>query len=51
MTCSAATSGNRNSCQDITHTFSVVGGDSISIAFVETNAVPFNKVTIELVCQ
>jgi Collagen triple helix repeat (20 copies) len=51
MTCSATTNGSSNSCKDISHTFSVVGGDSISIAFVETNATPFNKVTIELVCQ
>jgi hypothetical protein len=54
MTCSVATSGSNSSsgsCRDISHTFSVAGGDSISIAFVETNATPFNKVTVELVCQ
>jgi hypothetical protein len=51
MTCAAATNGSSSSCKDISHTFSVASGDSISIAFVETNATPFNKVTVELVCQ
>lgn len=51
MTCSVTTNGNSSSCQDKSHTFSVAGGDSISVAFVETNANPFNKVTVELVCQ
>ncbi|GGG83898.1 DNRLRE domain-containing protein [Edaphobacter dinghuensis] len=51
MTCSVSTNGNSSSCQDKTHTFSAAGGDTISISFVETNATPFNKVTVELVCQ
>jgi hypothetical protein len=51
MTCSGATNGNHLSCRDTTHVFSVAVGDSISIAFVETNATPFNKVTVALVCQ
>ncbi len=54
MTCSAATSGlnsSSNSCKDISHTFTVAGGDSISIAFVESNSAAFNKVTVELICQ
>jgi hypothetical protein len=51
MTCSGTTNGNRLGCRDTTHVFSVAAGDSISIAFVETNATPFNKVTISLVCQ
>ena len=51
MTCSVTTNGNSAGCQDTTHTFPVLAGDSVSIAFVENNATPFNKVTVELVCQ
>ena len=51
MTCSVTTNGNGSSCQDRTHTFSVAGGDSISVAFSETNINPFNKVVVNLVCQ
>jgi hypothetical protein len=51
MTCSGTTNGNRLGCRDTTHVFSVAAGDSISIAFIETNATPFNKVTVSLVCQ
>jgi Collagen triple helix repeat (20 copies) len=51
MTCSGTTNGNHLACRDTTHVFSVAAGDSISIAFVETNATPFNKVTVSLVCQ
>ncbi len=51
MTCSGTTNGNSLGCRDTTHVFSVAAGDNISIAFVETNATPFNKVTISLVCQ
>ena len=50
MTCSVTTNGNGSSCQDKTHTFSVAGGDSISVAFSETNVNPFNKVVVNLVC-
>jgi hypothetical protein len=51
MTCSVTTNGNHSSCRDTTHTFSVAGGDSISLAFIENNATPFNKITVGLVCQ
>jgi hypothetical protein len=51
MTCSVATNGNGSSCQDKTHTFTVVGGDSISLAFRETNGAPYNMMTVGLVCQ
>jgi Collagen triple helix repeat (20 copies) len=51
MTCSVSTNGNGSSCRDTTHTFAVVGGDSISVAFSETNINPYNMVTVELVCQ
>jgi hypothetical protein len=51
MTCSGTTNGNSSGCRDTTHVFSVAAGDSISIAFIETNAAPFNKVTVSLVCQ
>jgi hypothetical protein len=51
MTCSGTTNGNSSGCRDTTHVFSVAAGDSISIAFVETNVTPYNRVTISLVCQ
>ncbi|MEO6923736.1 MAG: DNRLRE domain-containing protein [Bryocella sp.] len=54
MSCSVTTnSGNsfRSSCQDATHTFTVAGGDNISILFSETNTAPLNKVTVALVCN
>lgn len=51
MTCSATTNGNGTSCRDTTHTFSVSAGDLISVSFIETNANPFNKINVELVCQ
>jgi hypothetical protein len=51
MACSATTNGNAISCRDTTHTFSVSAGDLISVSFVETNANPYNKINVELVCQ
>jgi hypothetical protein len=51
MSCSATTNGNGSSCKDATHTFSVSGGDAITVSFSETNINPFNKVTVQLVCQ
>lgn len=51
MTCSVTTNGNSSSCQDKTHTFSVAGGDSISIAFKETVGSPYNMITVGLVCE
>lgn len=51
MSCSVNTNGNGSSCQDATHTFSVAGGDSITTVFTETNINPFNRVTVNLVCQ
>jgi hypothetical protein len=51
MTCSGTTNGNSSGCRDTTHVFSVAAGDSISIAFVETSTIAFNKVTVSLVCQ
>jgi hypothetical protein len=51
LSCSVTTNGNSSSCRDTTHTFSASGGDGISIAFRETNANPFNRVDVQLVCQ
>ena len=51
MSCSVTTNNNGSSCQDKTHTFAVAGGDSISVAFSESNINPFNKVVVNLVCQ
>jgi len=39
------------SITDTTHTFSVAQGDSLAIAFHETNSLPSNMVTVALVCQ
>jgi len=51
MSCSVTTDGNSAGCTDTTHTFSVAQGDLLTIAFVETNATPFNNITTALVCQ
>jgi hypothetical protein len=51
MSCSVTTNGTSSSCSDTTNTFSVSAGDSIAISFKETNANPFNMVTVEMVCQ
>jgi hypothetical protein len=51
MTCSGTTNGNTSVCRDTTHVFTVAAGDRITIAFVETNINPYNKVTVSLVCQ
>ncbi|HVV71592.1 MAG TPA: hypothetical protein VHI52_08855 [Verrucomicrobiae bacterium] len=51
MSCSVTTNGNGSSCQDATHTFAVAGGDSITVVFSESNVTPFNRVTVNLVCQ
>jgi hypothetical protein len=51
MSCSVTTNGNGSGCQDTTNTFSASAGDDISVSFVETNANPFNKVDVQLVCQ
>jgi hypothetical protein len=51
MTCFGTTNGNTSVCRDTTHVFTVAAGDRITIAFVETNINPYNKVTVSLVCQ
>ncbi len=51
MTVSVTTNGNGTGKSDTTHTFSVSPGDTISVAFSETNTNPFNKVTVGLICQ
>jgi len=51
MTCSVTTDGSKSGCTDTTHTFTVVQGDLLTIAFVETSDAPFNNVTVGLVCQ
>lgn len=51
MTCSVTTNGNRSGCTDSSDTFSVAQGDMITFSFVETNANPYNNVTVGLVCQ
>jgi hypothetical protein len=51
MTTSVTTNGNFAASSDTTHTFAVTGGDNISIGWKESNFAPFNKITIQLVCQ
>jgi hypothetical protein len=51
MTCSVTTNNNGSGCADTTHPFPVVAGDTISLALSQTNAVPFNKLSIKLTCQ
>lgn len=51
MSCSVTTSGNKSSCTDSTHTLAVSQGDLLTIGFVETNATPFNALTVSMTCQ
>jgi hypothetical protein len=51
MSCSVTTNGTGSSCSDTTHTFAVAGGDTLSLAYSETNIVPFVKLTSMLICQ
>jgi hypothetical protein len=51
LTCNVATDSNGGSCSNTTDTLSVAGGDRLSIGFVETNANPFNTITVQLICQ
>lgn len=51
MAKSVTTNGNFVGASDTTHTFTVAAGDSISVAFSESNINPYNRVTIGLVCQ
>jgi hypothetical protein len=51
MTCSVTTNNNASSCTDTTHTFAVVAGDTISLAFSQTSNIPYNKVSVKLTCQ
>jgi hypothetical protein len=51
MTCTVTTNGGGGSCSDTTHPISVNAGDLVSLQFKQTSTVPFNMVTISLVCQ
>jgi hypothetical protein len=51
MTCSVTTNNGGASCSDTTHTFAVQGGDTLSLAFSETNINPFVRLTSTLICQ
>jgi len=51
MTCSVTTDGNGASCSDNTHTFSVKGGDTLSLAFSESSILPYVKLSTMLICQ
>ena len=51
MHASVMTSGNSATASDTTHTFAVAAGQTLSIGFSETNINPFNKITVELICQ
>lgn len=51
LSCPVSTNGNKSSCTDTTHTLTVNKGDLIAIGFVESNANPFNAVTVQVTCQ
>jgi hypothetical protein len=51
MHTSVTTAGTIAASSDTTHTLIVIGGDSISIGFKESNINPYNKVTVGLICQ
>ena len=51
MTCSTTVNNNGSSCSDQTHTFTVAGGDILSLGYSETNVNPNVKVTTTLICQ
>jgi hypothetical protein len=51
ITCQVTTNTTIGSCTDTTHTVSVSKGDLLSVAFIETNAIPFNAISITMTCQ
>ena len=53
MTCQVTTNGNGASCSDTADTFTVQGGDYLSINFSETspNGTITNSITTKLICQ
>jgi len=51
MTCSVTTNGDGASCSDTTHTFSVKGGDMVSLGFSESSILPYVKLSSMLICQ
>jgi len=51
MTTNVTTNGNATGNSDTAHTFSVTAGDSISVAFEESNSIPYDRITVEIVCQ
>jgi hypothetical protein len=51
MTCSVTTDGDGAGCSDSTHTFTVHAGDTLSLAYKETNPNPVVKLSSTLICQ
>jgi collagen triple helix repeat protein len=51
LSCTVTSNTAIATCTDTTHSFSVGLGDSIAIGFKETNANPFNAVTLQMQCQ
>jgi hypothetical protein len=51
MTTQVTTNGSTAAASDTTHTFSVSAGDTLSVTFSETNATPFNRITVALDCE
>jgi hypothetical protein len=51
MTTQVTTNGNSAAASDTTHTFSVNAGDTLSVTFSESNASPFNRITVALDCE
>lgn len=50
LTCSVTTNGNAAECVNSTNTLTVHNGDNLTIAFRETNANPFNSISVSLTC-
>ena len=52
MSCSVATAaGAKATCADTTHTFSVVGGDTLTLSISQTSSVPYVMYSTSLACQ
>jgi hypothetical protein len=51
MTAGVSVNGNSAANSDKTHTFAVIAGDAVMIAWRETNVNGFNNNSIQLVCQ
>jgi hypothetical protein len=51
MSCQVTTNGNGNNCSDNTDTFTANGGDTLTLAYSESNNTPLVMVNSSLICQ